>query len=328
MSNRPRSEAGLQMKSIDGALVKRNHKQEELAAQGALFDDLQDYRFQRHSGVVPALVQIAHALIICGLPYRQTESRQHVRRSRKADGTTITVTFHALGTDVAMPYGTDRTLLHWLIDQAIKRKDPFVPWSTASQFMEDMGYSRGGKNYQRVRDSFKRLSSVAIVVEQQDAAFEDIAIMPIIQGARLPRSVAPKFVEFPGTPATQGVRFGEAFFEEINRNHVPFPWEILRALDRKPQMQDYILFLHWRSFSANRPSLIPWAALREQLWQDDKTSSRIRVRFADAIRMLKTVWPEFQGDARSDGLWIAPPRGNRHLITGAVHTPRSTKTLS
>ncbi len=93
-------------------------------------------------------------------------------------------------------------------------------------------------------------------------------------------------------------------------------------------MQDYILFLHWRSFSANRPSLIPWAALREQLWQDDKTSSRIRVRFADAIRMLKTVWPEFQGDARSDGLWIAPPKGNRHLITGAVHTQRSTKTLS
>lgn len=86
---------------------------------------------------------------------------------------------------------------------------------------------------------------------------------------------------------TQGVRFGTAFFEKINSNHVPFPWEILRALDRKPQMQDYILFLHWRSFSPNRPSLIPWAAMREQLWQDDKTHSRIRARFADAIRNAK-----------------------------------------
>lgn len=61
--------------------------------------------------------------------------------------------------------------------------------------MEHMGYTNGGKNYQRLRESFKRLSSVAIIVEQQDAAFQDIAIMPTIQDARLPRSVSPKYVE-------------------------------------------------------------------------------------------------------------------------------------
>lgn len=68
-------------------------------------------------------------------------------------------------------------------------------------------------------------------------------------------------------------------------------------------MQDYILFLHWRSFSPNRPSLIPWAAMREQLWQDDKTHSRIRARFADAVRNAKDCVAGVQQDVISAEKW-------------------------
>jgi hypothetical protein len=79
-------------------------------------------------------------------------------------------------------------------------------------------------------------------------------------------------------------------------------------------MQDIILFLHRRSFAAKTTSTIPWANLRQQIWHDDSNTRRIRVRFADAIHLLKAAWPELNAQATSHGLIIGPPRNGKHLF--------------
>jgi len=294
----------------------RDYKAEEDRAQAELFEVMADYRVQRNSGISPQLIQIAQALILCGLPYRSTEATEHTRFSRASDGSQVRVTFYALGKDengerIPMAYGADRTFLHWCVDRAIKLKNPFVPLSNGIDFMKDIGQKPSGQNYKRLRDSFRRVSSLAIVVERHARAGETRSILPIIAHSHLPQSIQPNGIPIEG-PA--GIRFGEDFFREINANPVPFPWNILRALDKKPQMQDYMLFLHWRSFAAKSETLITWVAMRDQLWQGDSNPRRIRPRFAEAIKAFRTAWPELNASADSRGLRIGPPKRGQHLF--------------
>ena len=296
----------------------RDYRREEAAAQTSLFDAMVDFRKERRSGVSHELVQIAHALILCGLPYRATNATEHVRLSRSANGSLIRVTFYALGKDkegnrIPMAYGSDRTLLHWCVDRAIKSKNNFVPLSNAIDFMNDVGQRPTGPNYARLRAAYQRISAMAIVVERFGSN-EDRNITPIMKNSRLPASI--KRLENDAEPiqGPLGIQFDKDFFEEFMRSHVPFPWAMLRTLDKKPQMQDYIVFLHWRSFAAKSETHIPWDVMREQLWQDDTNPWRIRSRFKEAIEILKVAWPELNAIAEASGLRIGPPKKGAHLI--------------
>lgn len=122
------------MPRVAGQEKPRNHKPEEHKAQMSLLTAMEELRETRLD-MTDSLVQIAQALIFCGLPYRRTEERQIERKTRASDGSTVTVTFTASRKDVDLPYGSDRTLLHWLIDKAIKTKSPFVSWEYASDFL-------------------------------------------------------------------------------------------------------------------------------------------------------------------------------------------------
>jgi hypothetical protein len=296
----------------------RNHKKEAHNAQQSLFDGMFELRENRLA-LTDNIVQIAQALIFCGMPYRPTTAREVVRKSRAADGTTITVVFKAMFDDVPLPYGSDRTLLHWMVDKAIKTKNPFVSWQRASEFLKQMEMSTGGRAFADLRKRYERLACMAITVHRSSAVDERF-IMPVVRASRLPGSITPNTTkELDRTPGMLGVQLDEMFFREVLEHHVPMSETLLRVTDKKPQIQDYMMFLAWRSFAAdaaNRSAFIPWETLREQLWQEDSNPYRIRSRFKVAIASLKSAWPELQAEAKSKGLWIAPPKLGMHLLLG------------
>ncbi len=303
----------------------RDYKNETTIAQGSLFGELATFRQRRKEGDTGSLIQIAQALVLCGLPYRKTDKREIVRLSRAADGTQIRVTFYALGKDengdpIPMPYGSDRMELHFAIDQAIKRNDPFVPLGTGVEYMKAVGQARTGKNYKRLRDAHRRLSGLSIVVERFGKNAEDRGGLFVFEASHLPNSIAPGVVPIDGQ---LGIKLSAPFFNEIINRHVPFPMDILLMLKLKPQMMDIVTFLHLRSFAANSESKISWQSLRAQLWQEDSNPRRIRSRFAQAIKLFKVAWPELNAFADSGHLRIGPPRNNQHLIP--PYKPRLTK---
>jgi hypothetical protein len=79
-------------------------------------------------------------------------------------------------------------------------------------------------------------------------------------------------------------------------------------------MQDLLIFLYWRSYAAQNATLIPWSILESQLAHDDSNKRRIKPRFRRAISMLRTIWPELQARAESNGLWIAPPLNGTQFL--------------
>ena len=292
-------------------------KAEREASQGNLFEKMLVHNQQvrdLREGKPHKLIMIANSLVLCGLPYRPTQAVKVVRNAKTGSGQTR-VTFHALGTDesgahIAMARGTDRTYLHWAIDRAIKLKNRFVPFESGREFFDDMELTACGKNYAALRDTQRRLSGLGIVVERF-TDLEERVIMNVFCQSRLPKSVAPNLVSFDGP---MGILFDENFFKEVSVNPVPFLLPLLRTLGKKPQMQDYALYLHHRSYAAGSSSLVPWAMLRDQLWQEDSNPRRMRVRMEEAIGLLKVAWPQLNAACTGRGLVIGPPSNHEHLI--------------
>jgi len=105
----------------------------------------------------------------------------------------------------------------------------------------------------------------------------------------------------------RGLMFDESFFQDFITHNVPMLKALLLLVSERPQLQQYIGFLGWRSWAASSSTLIPWANLREQLWHGDSNERRIKQRFKETIEALRIAWPELQAEARPKGLWIAPP---------------------
>jgi Plasmid encoded RepA protein len=298
---------------------KRDHKAEKLSSLERRAKEMAQIRQDRESGELDEqLMQVAQALILCGLPYNPTDEKQIVRRARLADGSMVSVAFSAGLPGIPLPYGSDRMLLHWMVDKVIKTKNPVVSWETATEFLSDMGMAESGKNRKDLKARYKRLSGLTLGVIRKGAS-EATMLVPFIEESHLPNSVDERADKNGqqllrmGEPVF-GFRLGDKIFKEILKHHVPVPFALLKATRKGAQLQDMMLFLHWRSYAAQTESLIPWQNLREQLWQEDNTARRIRTRFKSAIEALKVVWPELQAEARQEGLWIAPPKGNNQLL--------------
>lgn len=312
-------------------MAKRNRRAEERQSKERLADNLAVVRLARDTGELDReVMQLAQSLILCGLPYRPTNAVRLARKARLADGSTVTVTFSAAIEGTPLPFGSDRTVLHFLFDKAIKSGKRFVSWETAKEFIEAMGMQKNGKNYSDLRARFSRIRGLAISVLRTGPSGESAMVMPIIRRSHLPTSVDVKS-EIAGNqllPLGDSIIFGveldEEFFADLKAHHVPVPSLILQTTRKQSQLQDLMLFLYWRCYAAKRESLIPWAGLHQQLWHEDKKESRIKTRFTDAIKALRIIWPELEAEARPEGLWVAPARGGIQLLVEGTGNRRIT----
>jgi hypothetical protein len=272
---------------------------------------------RRQNQLTGDFYQVAQALILCGLPYQPSTSNKITRSARLADGTRLQVTFSA-SLDTGLPYGSDRSVLHFLLDKAVKTQSPFVTWKTASQFLEAMGMQQGGKNRRDLRERYLRIRGLTIGVQRSSSGTSETQIMPVIKRSRLPTSIIrcvdndwsdKEALKHPVDDL--GLEIDAGFFAELVAHPVVVPVELIRATRGKPQLQDMVLFLYWRCYAARSLSVIPWRELRMQLWQADTNLPRIRSRFAAAIRALQTLWPEMRASAESRGLVVGPPAEGR-----------------
>ena len=307
--------------------VKRDRAREEVVSRSRFAGKLAELRQLRDDGVLSEdLIQVAQAMVLCGLPYSPTEETRIIRKARLGDGSTVTVVFSA-GLSSEMPYGSDRTLLYWMVDKAIKSQSPFVGWETATEFLQDLGMTNSGKNRADLKKRYRRLSGLTIGVERSKAGSEEAMLMPFIEESRLPSSVDIKSEGrgeqlLPLEKLVFGFKLGDRIFREVLSHHVPVPLRLLQETKKKSQLQDYMLFLYWRCYAAQSETVIPWAGIREQLWQDDTNTRRVRQRFAEAIAALKILWPQMQAEALPQGLWVGPSRKGMQFLMEKQGTRR------
>ena len=191
---------------------------------------------------------MAQALILCSIPHRPTTETKIVREARLGDGSTLLVTFSAVGGGVAMPYGADANLLHWLIDRAIREKSSFVSFRSASQYLTETGKTDGGPNIRDLTERLRRLSGLVINVQRQGENSDLSATIPVISKAHLPKTSTgfsdATQQELPGVEK-YGVQLSDSFFRDMLEHHLAFPRELCSLYRRAEHRSSRTSYSGW-----------------------------------------------------------------------------------
>lgn len=307
----------------------RDRRIEDIKARCSLATNLSSIAVERSTFPFDSslLFRVAHFLVLCALPYRQTAERQIIRKARLGDGTTLTVIFTAVDPDVAMPFGADRIPLHWAINRAISHESPIVYWDEIGEYFDEMGMRKGGRAYEELAARWERILSLDVFIKREG---RDLPVIErqgyhMIEASRLPKSLRPGheglFASNPEFKDRCGFRFNSLVFDQILKANIPVLRSLITATRKRSQLQDYMLFLIWRSYGAETESLIPWDKLREQLWSEDTNPYRLKSRMEQAIDHLHhgTGWNELNAHAMTKGLLIGPPKnGVQFMPEGRV----------
>jgi hypothetical protein len=277
---------------------------------------ISELREDRNSGTLgDEVIKMAQALILCTLPYRQTEERQLVRSARLSDGSTLRVTFTAGITGVALAFGNDRHFMAWLFDKAINCDTSFITIKNASEYLRETGKKRNGDRVKELAERIRRIAGLVIGIERRGSSTTQTLLLPIIAASNLPHNLTVQLqaeddgqTSIPGFENAFGIQLEERFFQDIKRYHVAIPrrlWLQLQGQKGGPLLQDLLTFFVYRCYCAQSETVIPWSGLRDQFPQDDSNPYRLKQNVKKAIKQLRILWPEVRIDILKEGIWVA-----------------------
>ncbi len=291
--------------------ASRNYTEERTKATSKRALDVAEIREARDSGSLgDEVFKLAQAMILCTLPYRPTTEVKITRKARLGDGSTLIVTFIAARDGVPMAFGSDRKLLTWMFDKAIQSDSSFVPWKKATEYSRETGINDSGKNFRDLRDRFRRLSGLVISIERRTAAGEKGKTVPVIEEFNLPPSVASLEAEemgqgrLPELAEVYGFRLNESLWKDIKRHNVAIPRELWLRTKGSAQLQDILLWMFYRCYSAQSESVVPWDGIRQQLPQDDSNPWRLKQLVKTAVMELRLIWPQARVEVVKEGLLV------------------------
>jgi hypothetical protein len=270
------------------------------------------------SGLSGERLYTAVMLIVCGLPISEEPKNSIIRTAQLGDKSWVRVTFSRGNEQISLPFGADRSMVYFLTNKAVLQQSPFLKWEYANEYMHLFNMDpRSGKNYKAVQARFVRVAYMNILVEYLDANqnIVDHWKSPLIDYARIaaefdgegnwrPSMTISKMLE-----ADQQVRFGSILFEQLKKNPVPIPIELILAAGKKYRVMDYMIFLCWRAFAGHSDSFIPWKYLQEQFDSRDSNLARWPEYFKIAYRTMKALPDpinQIRADINSAGIRIHP----------------------
>lgn len=294
-----------------GTTRERDYRTERKAASKRAADRVVELAVARHDQTLgEEYIKLAQAMLLCTLPYSPSTATRIVRKARLGDGSYLTVTFAAITEGVGLPYGADRKLLHWLIDKAIRADDPYVPWTSVIEFQREVGIQQSGRSNKQIRERFARIAGLVIQIKRPKSDGTALDTFPIIAKSYLPNSIAPKTLDsetqrpLPEMGERFGVMLHGPLFEDFKLHKAVMPRRLWLELEGPTAVQDLVMWLYYRCYSAASETVIPWTALQEQFPTDDSNPNRLKQYARTAIKTLKTLWPGVQLDYLPQGILV------------------------
>jgi len=109
-----------------------------------------------------------------------------------------------------------------------------------------------------------------------------------------------------GLPFPCHVRLADHFWRELQKAPVPFDQRTFTSLAGSTVAQDVYLWLAFRLPRLEEPTLISWAAIKEQFGPEYKRERAFRERFAKPLREALFAYPDAKVEVRDEGLILRP----------------------
>lgn len=268
------------------------------------------------------LAFISRVLVQAFLPHSNPEK---VVWTRKNGDFTLTLKSGFEGSDTGepiffgLPYGTiPRLLLAWLNSEALinaqdkENQNPRVInlGRSLSDFIEKIGLvsATGGRNgsITRFKKQAERLfrAEISVVCTGENYLSEhDIKVSDgrfFFWNVKNPRQET--FWE-------SYIELSERFYNLITKTPVPLDYRILRAIKQSPMALDLYMWLTHRMSYLNKPVVIKWETLQQQLGSDVERIDNFRAKVRHHLKKIRAFWDDLNIDAsKSDGIYLYPTR--------------------
>ncbi|MGI8493634.1 MAG: replication protein RepA [Acidimicrobiales bacterium] len=113
-------------------------------------------------------------------------------------------------------------------------------------------------------------------------------------------------VDAGGLPFPCHVRLSEAFWRDLQRAPIPFDQRTFTSLAGSTVAQDVYLWLAFRLPRLTEPTLISWAATKDQFGPEYARERDFRRYFAKPLREALFAYPDAKVEVRDEGLVLRP----------------------
>lgn len=255
------------------------------------------------------LAMVSQALTLCPLPFRKPQGIQ-VGREVRIPGGTLEVTFTCTKKRGTLAYGNDALLLDLLCSEARRTKTPEITFRRAYELLELMGIEADGGNvYAQLKARLVRISNLHIHVERRGVQAVNLRVVDV-QNLRTPsrKDISKeKAGEHPILP--YAIRLAPEFFNDLMKNYVPIPNEVLLAFKGNPTEYSIAKWLVHRLRVAESETLIAWDELQEERGSEDSNTKRFKLQVRNVLIKLQAAWPELAAAASRErgGLRLKKP---------------------
>jgi hypothetical protein len=263
---------------------------------------------------------MARMLVQTTLPHSAQPGKQYTR----TDGD-VTLSITDLG-GAGLPYGAyPRLILIWMTSEALRTRNRRLELGRSlSSFMGQLGLQCTGGHWgtiPRFRNQMERLFGAAISTRwrSEQSAESHVGGSNLLLAEEFDLWWAPQ--KLPHTPLPQSsVTLSERFFDQLVEAPVPLDLRAIRALKRSPLALDLYAWATRRASYLQRPTLIPWAALRRSFGAGYADTPQGRVKFrekaVDAFGRVRRVYSALRLEIKEGGVLLLP---------SAPHIPRLSR---
>jgi hypothetical protein len=260
---------------------------------------------------------IAKFLVQTTLPHRRQPGSHYTR----TDGR-FTLRITDVG-GAGLPFGSyPRLILIWMTTEAIRTASRELELgSSLSRFMAELGLHATGGHWgtiPRFRDQMQRLVGAAISTRWNlDAEGHHlVAGENLLLADRCQLWWTPQILTAT-PPPTSSITLSTNFFEQLVAAPVPLDLRAVRVLKQSPLALDLYAWATRRVSYLERPTLIPWEALRRSFGAGYAETPQGRVKFRaktlEALLRVCRVYSALHLETESGGVILRP---------SAPHVPR------
>ncbi len=283
----------------------------------------------RAEGLDPKLAAILHGfygesgddngfqyagLCLLGLPHRRLEREDMIweRELNRPDLACSLIVEPGLlkirgkNERLGVPFGpAARMILIYLQTQAVRSRSREVRLgSSMRDWLNRMGMSIGGRQYDAVRDQAKRISACTLRFiwgDERSSGFDKDSI--IKRGLLLlEHSDQMRLWD-------EHVVLGETFYHALCERPVPINLNAIRQIANSSQAIDVYIWLAYRLHALKRRTELSWSTVRDQFGPETSRLDRFRDRFSKALEAALCVYPDARvtWDSRALVLYPSPP---------------------
>lgn len=244
--------------------------------------------------------------------------------------------------DLGVPFGRDRIWPIYLSTVAVLQQSPIIRFSRAADILDLFGMPKGGAQFERLVEGFKRIFSATIIFGPRESVLQQSLAFADPNETSVPAVAFSKkrfhFIDEAKLwydRENQGnchfkenhIKLNATFFEEIMAHPIPADLAAVRALASSPGALDLYMWLSYRCYNikgSDAPAIPLFGphGLVHQLGSEQYARPRdFRRQLELWLRQVQALWPGCPARINSAGSYLI-------LKHAVANHPRSVNALA